>query len=260
MYSFNYHSVNNVEEASALFASCETAVYLAGGMTLIPTLKQRLDYPTDVIDLRGIEELHGIVVENGTVKVGSRTCHADVASDGHIAALIELASGIGDLQVRNCGTIGGSIANNDPAADYPAAVLGLGASVHTNKRVIAADDFFVDLFETALDMGEIITAVSFPIPQRATYMKFPNPASRYAIVGVFVAEIQSTIRVAITGAGSCVFRATTMEEVLQRDFRPEAVDGILMDQTTFNSDIHASQEFRGHLIMEMAKRAIAKIA
>lgn len=260
MYSFNYHRVNTTDEASSLFATCEAAVYLSGGMTLIPTLKQRLDYPTDVIDLSGIEALLGIDVKNGSVRVGSRTCHADVASNGQVDGLTELAGGIGDLQVRNCGTIGGSIANNDPAADYPAAVLGLGATVHTNKRVIAADDFFIDLFETTLDLGEIITAVSFPIPRRAAYVKFPNPASRYAIVGVFVAEMQSNVRVAVTGAGSCVFRATAMEEALQQDFRPNAIAGIAVDHTAFNSDIHASQEFRGHLVTEMAKRAVAKIS
>lgn len=260
MYSFNYHCVSSTEEASALFDSCESAVYLSGGMTLIPTLKQRLDYPTDVIDLRGIKELQGIVRENGSIRVGSRTCHAEVARHQQIQALADLAGGIGDLQVRNCGTIGGSIANNDPAADYPAAVLGLGATVHTNKRDIGADDFFVDLFETTLEMGEIVVAVSFPKPLRAVYMKFPNPASRYAIVGVFVAEDSAGIRVAVTGAGSCVFRATAIEEALQRDFRPTTVEGIAVDHSNFNSDIHASQEFRGHLVTEMAKRAVAQIA
>ena len=260
MYSFNYHCVTTTEEASSLFTSSESAVYLSGGMTLIPTLKQRLDYPTDVIDLRAIEALQGISGENGLVKVGSRTCHADVAMNTQVDALAELASGIGDLQVRNCGTIGGSIANNDPAADYPAAVLGLGATVHTNNRDIAGDEFFIDLFETALEMSEIITAVSFPMPLRATYAKFPNPASRYAIVGVFVAETESGVRVAVTGAGSCVFRATSLEEALQRDFRPEAIEAIAVDHTTFNADIHASQEFRGHLVTEMAKRAVAKIS
>lgn len=260
MYSFNYHCVSSTEEASALFDSCESAVYLSGGMTLIPTLKQRLDYPTDVIDLRAINDLQGIVKENGSIKVGSRTCHADVASNPNIQALADLAGGIGDLQVRNCGTIGGSIANNDPAADYPAALLGLDATVHTNNRDIRADDFFVDLFETALELGEIVTAVSFPTPQRAAYMKFPNPASRYAIVGVFVADLQMGVRVAVTGAGSCVFRATAIEEALQRDFRPTVVEGISVDHASFNSDIHATQEFRGHLVTEMAKRAVAQIA
>lgn len=260
MYSFNYHCVSSTEEASALYDSCESPVYLSGGMTLIPTLKQRLDYPTDVIDLRAIDELQGIIKENGSIRVGSRTCHADVACNPHIQALADLAGGIGDLQVRNCGTIGGSIANNDPAADYPAALLGLRATVHTNNREISADDFFVDLFETALEMGEIVTAVSFPTPQRAAYVKFPNPASRYAIVGVFVADLQTEIRVAVTGAGSCVFRATAMEEALQRDFRPAAIEGFSVDHSQFNSDVHASQEFRGHLVTEMAQRAVAQIA
>ena len=260
MYSFNYHCVTTTEEASSLFTSSESAVYLSGGMTLIPTLKQRLDYPTDVIDLRGIEALQGISWENGFVRIGSRTCHADVASNTQVEALADLAGGIGDLQVRNCGTIGGSIANNDPAADYPAAVLGLSATVHTNNRDIAGDDFFVELFETALEMGEIITAVSFSVPRRAAYAKFPNPASRYAIVGVFVAELHEGVRVVVTGAGSCVFRARALEEALQRDFRPEAIEGISVDHTTFNADIHASQEFRGHLVSEMAKRAVAKIS
>ncbi len=260
MYSFNYHCVSSTAEASELFDSCESAVYLSGGMTLIPTLKQRLDYPTDVIDLRAINDLQGINKENGSIRVGSRTCHADVARHHHIQALADLAAGIGDLQVRNCGTIGGSIANNDPAADYPAALLGLGATVHTNNRDIGADDFFVDLFETALEMGEIVTAVSFPTPRRAAYLKFPNPASRYAIVGVFVAETEAGIRVAVTGAGPCVFRATTIEEALHRDFRPTAVEGLSVDHSNFNSDIHASQEFRGHLVTEMTKRAVAEIS
>ena len=153
MYSFNYHCVRSTEEASALFDSCESAVYLSGGMTLIPTLKQRLDYPTDVIDLRGIDDLQGIATENGSIRVGSRTCHADVASHPQIQALADLAGGIGDLQVRNCGTIGGSIANNDPAADYPAALVGLGATVHTNNRDVGADDFFIDLFEDSTRDG-----------------------------------------------------------------------------------------------------------
>ncbi|MYD46697.1 MAG: xanthine dehydrogenase family protein subunit M [Gammaproteobacteria bacterium] len=260
MYSFKYHSVSSTEEACTLFESSESAVYLSGGMTLIPTLKQRLDYPTDVIDLGAIDDLQGIDTENGSVRVGSRTCHADVACNPHIQALADLAGGIGDLQVRNCGTIGGSIANNDPAADYPAALLGLGATVHTNNRDIRADEFFLDLFETALHTGEIVTAVSFPTPLRAAYVKFPNPASRYAIVGVFVAEHNTGIRVAVTGAGSCVFRATAIEEVLQRDFRPAVVEGVSVDHSKFNSDIHASQEFRGHLVTEMTKRAVAKIA
>lgn len=260
MYSFNYHSVRTTDEASDLFTSCESAVYLSGGMTLIPTLKQRLDYPTDVIDLRGIEALRGIDEETGFVKVGSLTCHADMANNARIEALADLAGGIGDLQVRNCGTIGGSIANNDPAADYPAALLGLGATVHTSKRAIPADDFCVDLFETALESGEIVTSVAFPIPKRAAYVKFPNPASRYAIVGVFVAESESGVRVAVTGAGSCVFRATAFEDALQRDFRTDAIEGISVDHSNFNSDIHASQEFRGHLVTEIARRAVAKIA
>lgn len=259
MYSFNYHRVTSTEEATSLFAKCEAPVYLSGGMTLIPTLKQRLDYPTDVIDLRGIEQLNGITAEHSTIRVGSRTCHAAVAADENIPALSELAGGIGDLQVRNCGTIGGSIANNDPAADYPAAVLGLGATVHTDRRDIAGDDFFVDLFETALESGEIVTAVSFPVPQRAAYEKFPNPASRYAIVGVLVAEVNAKIRVAVTGAGPCVFRATTLEEKLQQNFRPEALNQISVDHSSFNSDLHASQEFRGHLVSEMTKRAVAQL-
>ena len=259
MYSFNYHCVTSTSEASKLFATCETPIYLSGGMTLIPTLKQRLDYPTDVIDIRGIEKLDGINVENNAIRVGSCTSHAAVAADGSIAALAGLAGGIGDLQVRNCGTVGGSIANNDPAADYPAAVLGLNATVHTDKRDIASDDFFVDLFETALEPSELITAVSFAVPQRAAYQKFANPASRYAIVGVFVAEIRSEVRVAVTGAGACVFRATAFEEVLQQDFRPEALDQISVDHSSFNSDLHASQEFRGHLVTEMAKRAVAQV-
>jgi carbon-monoxide dehydrogenase medium subunit len=213
---------------------------------------------------RAIADLKGITVSGGTITIGAMTCHADVASSAEIKkaapVIAELAGGIGDPQVRNRGTIGGSISNNDPAADYPSAVLGLDAKVHTSKRVIAADDFFTGLFETALEPGELVTKVVFPVPKRAAYMKFPNPASRYAIVGVLVAETPSGIRVAVTGAGPCVFRATAMEEALAKSFKPASVKGIAVPAGDLNGDMHASPEYRAHLITVMAERAVAKIA
>ena len=205
MYRFNYHRVSSLAQAAELRSGADDAVFLAGGMTLIPTLKQRLAAPTDVVDLAGIEGLNGVTVGD-TVTVGAMTPHADVAGSaavqGAIPALADLAGRIGDAHVRNRGTIGGSIANSDPAADYPAAVVALNATVHTDRRDIAGDGFFLDLFETALEPGEIVTSVEFPIPARAAYAKFPNPASRYAIVGVMVAELDGAIRVGVTGAGA----------------------------------------------------------
>ena len=234
---------------------------MSGGMTLIPTLKQRLARPSDVVDLGGIKELAGIKVEGNNVVIGGMTRHADVASSadvkGAIPALAYLAGHIGDPQVRNRGTIGGSIANNDPAADYPAAIVGLNATVHTNKRAIAADDFFTGMFDTALNDGEIITEVRFPKPDKAGYAKFPNPASRYAIVGVMVAQTGGGVRVAVTGAGPCVFRLPDFEQALASNFSPGAVDGLKVSSSNLNSDIHASAEYRAHLVKVMAKRAIA---
>ena len=226
MHAFNYRRATSVEDAAAAFQGAEDGAYLSGGHTLLPTMKQRLAAPSDLIDLAGIAELAGIAVDGEAVEIGALTPHAAVAASadvqGAIPALAALAGKIGDPQVRNKGTIGGSIANNDPAADYPAALLGLGATVVTDRRTIAADDFFTDLFETALESGEIITAVRFPRPRKAGYAKFPNPASRYAIVGVMAAETASGVRIAVTGAGPCVFRATAMEAALSGGLDPEA--------------------------------------
>ncbi len=230
-------------------------------MTLIPTMKQRLAQPSDLIDLGAVAELSGIRREGDELVIGATTTHAEVAASEEvrsaIPALAELADHIGDPAVRARGTIGGSIANADPAADYPAAVVGLGATVQTNARSIAADDFFTGLFETALDDGELVTAVRFPIPSRAAYAKFPNPASRYAVVGVMISEGSGGIRVAVTGAGSSVFRVADMEKALADDFSPTAVEGISVPASGLNSDIHASDEYRAHLVTVMAKRAVA---
>lgn len=260
MYSFNYHRVTSTDEAVSLHASSDEASYLAGGMTLIPTLKQRLAAPSDVIDLGGIDELKGIDSENGNVRVGGLTTHSAVAASSSIPALARLAGGIGDPQVRNCGTIGGSIANNDPAADYPAAVVGLGATIQTTSRSISGDDFFQGLFETALEENEIVTSVSFPVPHQAAYVKFPNPASRYAIVGVMVAVTDSGVRVGVTGAGPCAFRATAFEEALTAELSPASLEGVQLDSSDFNVDLHASAEYRAHLATVMAQRAVAEIA
>ena len=255
MYEFDYHKASSVDDAAATHKKGEDARFLAGGHTLLPTMKQRLASPSDLVDLSGVADLNGISVGGDAVTVGAMTPHADVAGSADvqkaIPALAALASGIGDPQVRACGTIGGSLANSDPAADYPAAVLALGATIVTNEREIAADDFFKGLFETALNDGELITAVRFPIPKKAGYAKFPNPASRYAIVGVMCAETADGIRVGVTGAGPCAFRASDIEAAVASggDIPAASADGL-------NSDIHASAEYRAHLIGVMTKRAI----
>ena len=263
MYDFNYHKPSSVDEAVELFSDLEDAVYLAGGHTLLPSMKLRLAAPTDVIDLAGISGLSGIDHAGDDLKVGALTIHDDVATStivrSVIPALATLASGIGDAQVRNRGTIGGSLANSDPAADYPAAVLGLNAQLVTSKRTIAADDFFTGMFETALEEGELLTEIHFPKADAAAYVKYPNPASRYATVGVFVARTSDGIRVAITGAAPSVFRATEMEQALAGDFSESALDGISLDTDRMNTDLHASAEYRAHLCMVMAKRAISEI-
>jgi aerobic carbon-monoxide dehydrogenase medium subunit len=261
MYNFNYQRPQSVADAAKAIAGKDEAKLLAGGMTLIPTLKQRLAKPSDLVDLGRIAELKGIKRDGNAIVIGAMTRHADVAvSDvvkSAVPALAQLAGGIGDPQVRNRGTIGGSLANNDPAADYPAAVLGLNATVITNKRRIAADDFFKGMFETALGQDEIITAVSFPVAEKAGYSKFPNPASRYAIVGVFVARTGGQVRVAVTGAGPSVFHQKEMEAALSRSFTPDAVANVKQSASGLNSDIHASAEYRAHLVTVMAKRAVA---
>lgn len=264
MYSFDYQRPTSLQQAAQMLASAADGKLVAGGMTLIPTMKQRLASPSALIDLAGVGELSGIKVEGSAVVIGATTTHATVAASadvkGKIPALATLADGIGDAQVRNRGTIGGSIANNDPAADYPAAVVGLGATVRTNKREIAGGDFFTGLFETALADDEIVTAVSFPVPERAGYCKFPNPASRYAMVGVFVAKTGGGVRVAVTGAGPCVFRVPEMESALAGKFSADAIRGITVSAGGLNADIHASAEYRAHLVGVMARRAVAACA
>ncbi len=261
MYNFNYHRPSSVADAAKLLSSASEGKLLAGGQTLLPTIKQRLNKPSDLIDLGGIKDLNTVKVEGGKVVIGALTRHADVAGSDAvrkaIPALAALAGEIGDPAVRNRGTIGGSLANSDPAADYPAAVLGLGATIHTNSRTIAADDYFKGLFETALNAGEIITSVSFPVPEKAGYAKFPNPASRYAMVGVFVAKGPAGVRVAVTGAGACAFRQKAMEAALGKTWSAAALDGIKASADDLNGDIHGSAEYRAHLIGVMAKRAVA---
>ena len=260
MNNFEFHNARSVKDALDLHANSADAAYVAGGMTLVPSLKLRLATQSDLINLASIEGLDGINSEGDVVSIGAMTRHAVVASDCSIAALRTLAAGIGDRQVRNCGTIGGSIANSDPAADYPAAVVGLGATVETNKRKIDGNEFFIDLFETALEPGELITAVHFPVPKRAAYAKFANPASRYAIVGVMVAETAYGVRVGVTGAGPCAFRATGLEEALNRSIEGTDIDSVSIDDSDFNSDIHASTEYRAHLVKVLTKRAIASLS
>lgn len=261
MYQFNYFRPKSLDEARKLFESNGDAKFLAGGQTLIPTLKQRLAQPTALIDLGGIGGLAGIKVAGGTVTIGAGTKHNDVATSAEvrkaIPALSHLAAHIGDPAVRHMGTLGGSIANSDPAADYPAGVLGLGAEIKTTARTIKADDFFTGMFETALEEGEIITEVSFPVPEKAAYMKFANPASRYAMVGVFVAKTKGGVRVAVTGAASTVFREKAMEAALAKSFTPDAVASIKVAPGNLNSDLHGSAEYRAHLVTVMAKRAVA---
>ena len=264
MYDFNYHRPGSLADAAKALGGTSDSKLLAGGMTLLPTLKLRLANPTDLIDLAGIAELKGIKVDGTGVTIGAMTPHAEVAHSADvqtaIPALAALAEGIGDPQVRNRGTIGGSISNNDPAADYPAALLALGATVRTNKRTIKADDFFKGMFETALDEGEIVTSISFPKPEKAGYAKFPNPASRYALVGVFVAKTGGEVRVAVTGAGPSVFRHRDMERALAGNFAAEAVKSVNTSASGLNSDLHASAEYRAHLVGVMAGRAVAAAA
>src|SRR6185369_989267 len=262
MHAFSYHKPSSLGDALALAGKHADGKILAGGQSLVQAMKLRLASPTDIIDLGGVKDLAGIKADGNSVTIGAMTRHADVEANADvkklIPALARLAGGIGDRQVRHMGTIGGSLANNDPAACYPAAVLGLGAIITTNKRKIAADDFFKGLFETALETGELITAVTFPAPKRAGYIKFKNPASRFALVGVFVAETSSGVRVAVTGAASCVFRATAIEKALGAKFDPDSVPANTVKADTLNSDLHGSAEYRAHLITVMAKRAVAQ--
>ncbi|MCW2309552.1 FAD binding domain-containing protein [Rhodobium gokarnense] len=262
MYETNYHRASSLSDAASQIAGNEDAKLLAGGQTLIPTMKQRLAAPSDVIDIRNLDELKGIDVSGGTVTIGAAVCHADVANSdavkGAIPALAALAGKIGDPHVRHMGTIGGSIANNDPAADYPAAVLGLDATVVTNKREIAAADYFKGLFETALEEDEIIVKVVFQVPEKAGYAKFPNPASRYAMCGVMAAKMtDGSVRVAVTGAGNDgVFRHAGMEQALSSNWSADAVVGASVDPNDMLSDLHGSADYRANLVVVMAKRAV----
>lgn len=262
MYDFTYSKPASLADAVAVLSKDDEAKALAGGMTYIPVLKQRLAKPTQVLDLSGLG-LSGITVTGSTVTIGAMTTHETVAKSADvkkaIPALAALAGGIGDEAVRHRGTIGGSLANNDPAACYPSAVLALGATIVTNKRSIAADDYFQGMFTTALEQGEIITSVSFPVPERAGYEKFKNPASRYAIVGVFVAKFPTGARVGVTGASqSGVFRHAGMEKALSANFSAGATVGVSTPADNMNGDIHASAEYRAHLVGVITKRAVAK--
>jgi len=261
MYAFTYHRPKSLREAASLLAKNEEAKYLAGGHSLLPVMKQRLAAPPALIDLAGIPGMSGIERSPRSVTIGAMTRHVEVETSPDvkeaIPAVAELVSVLGDPAVRNRGTLGGSLAGNDPSTDWPAAALGLGAVVTTNKRKIHADEFFKGLFETALEEGEIITKVSFPIPQKAGYKKFRHPASRYALVGVFVAKRSGEIRVAVTGAGANgVFRWAEAEAALAKSFVPQSLEGLAASQDGLNSDIHADAEYRAHLIGVMARRAV----
>lgn len=263
MYEFNYHRPASLAEAKQILAGNEDAKLIAGGMTLLPTMKMRLAGPSDLIDLGGIDALQGITDEDGAITIGAMVCHADVASSdvvkSGIPALAELAGMIGDAQVRNRGTLGGSVSNSDPAADYPAAVLGLNATIISDQCEIAADEFFLGMFETPLAESEILQSIRFPKPKRAAYVKFPNPASRYAVVGVMVVDTGDGIRVAVTGAGACAFRASALESALNSEFSVAALEGLTIDARDFNGDLHASPEYRAHLVLVMARRAVAAL-
>ena len=261
MYDTNFVKASSTGEAAKALSGADDGKLLAGGMTLIPTMKQRLASPDCVVDLSGCN-LSGIEDNGDSIKIGAMTTHADVASSATvqkgISAVADLAGNIGDRQVRNRGTMGGSVANNDPSACYPSAVMGLGGTVHTSSRDIAAEDFFTGMFETALEDGEIIEAISLPKPEKAAYIKFPNPASRYAMVGVFVAKFADGVRCAVTGAGDDgVFRCEEVEAALSSNFSASALDGVSVSADGLMGDIHASSEYRASLIVEMAKRAVS---
>jgi aerobic carbon-monoxide dehydrogenase medium subunit len=263
MYSFTFHRPETLRQAASLLGKNSDAKILAGGHTLLPTMKLRLANPPQLIDISRIEGLAGIQQSGRSLTIGAMTRHADVHASPvvqqAISVLAKLAGMIGDPAVRHMGTIGGSIANNDPSADYPAACLGLGATIITNKRRIPADEFFTGMFSTALEPAEIITKVSFPVPKKAAYQKFRNQASRYALVGVFVAKRGSDIRVAVTGAGSNgVFRVKAFEEALKKRFAPKSLEGLTVPATGLNGDIHGSAEYRAHLIAVLARRAVAE--
>ena len=260
MYDFDYHRPASLNEAVALLVADNDTKLLAGGMSLIPSLKMRLARYAGLVDLGSVQALKGIRRDGNALIIGAMTSHAEVAASAEvqrtIPALAALAEGIGDPLVRNRGTLGGSIANADPAADYPAGVVGLGATISTNQREIFCDDFFTGIFDTALQPGEIITAVRFPIPEKAAYAKLRQSASRFALVGVFVAKTVNGVRVAVTGAGPSVFQVPEAEASLTKRFDPPALDGIEIKAEGLNSDIHASADYRAHCVVEMAKRAV----
>jgi aerobic carbon-monoxide dehydrogenase medium subunit len=262
MHTFDYHRPATLKDAAAFLKKNEHARVLGGGQSLIPALKMRLAQTPALVDVTRLDELRTIKLEAAVLTVGAGMRHSEVAASKDVLigapVLARVAAGIGDRQVRNMGTLGGSLANNDPAADYPAALLGLGATVHTNRRSIGADKFFTGLFETALKPGEIIVSVEFPLPKRAAYVKFKQPASRFALVGVFVAEGAGQVRVAVTGAGNAgVFRVKDMEKKLGEKFAPEAIARSKVSPDKLNGDLHASAEYRAHLITVLAQRAVA---
>ncbi|MBW0172575.1 MAG: FAD binding domain-containing protein [Hydrogenophaga sp.] len=258
MYAFTLEQPKTLADAKTLASAGAQA--LAGGQTLIASMKQRLMRPENLVDLGGVAELRGVKVDGQTLVVGAMTCHQDVANHADVRKLIpglaDLANGIGDRQVRARGTMGGSVANNDPAACYPSAVLGLGATVVTDRRQIAADDFFQGLYTTALEPGELITAIRFPIPTKAAYAKFRQPASRFALVGVFVAQTAGGVRVAVTGTGNGVFRHAGLEAALGKSFTPDAVKDVAIDASDISSDLHASAAYRAHLIKVQTQAAV----
>ncbi len=258
MKSFNYHSAKDSKEASKLSSS--NSAFLAGGMTTIPSMKLGLASYKDIIDIKGIKKLSGIKVSGKSVVIGATTKHAEVANSKEIKktipSLASLAEGIGDPQVRNRGTIGGSIANNDPSADYPSACIALEATIHTNERKIEASKFFKGMFETALKKGELIEAIEFKVPEKSSYQKHPNPASRYAVVGVYIAKHKSGVRVAVTGAKPCVYNDNDLSKALESDFSASSVAGMKLKSSDMNSDIHASAEYRANLVVIQAKKAV----
>jgi carbon-monoxide dehydrogenase medium subunit len=264
MYTLNYVKAKSVKEAAEFLSRNPEAKLLSGGMTLLPTLKQRLARPTHLVDIGHLAELRNVQVKGGRLVIGAGVKHHAVATSAvvkkAIPALAFLAGGIGDPQVRNQGTIGGSVANNDPAADYPAAVLGLGATVVTTKREIAADKYFQGLFTTALGDGEVVVRIEFPLAKRAAYSKFHHPASGYAMAGVFIAQMADGVRVAVTGAGPGVFRWKEAEAALAGGLKAAALEGLKLNSSDFNNDIHADRDYRANLVRVMAKRALAKIS
>ncbi len=258
MKTFNYHSTKDVKEATKLASS--SSAFLAGGMTTLPSMKLGLASYKDIIDIKRIKKLSGIKVSGKTVTIGATTKHAEVAHSKEvkkaIPSLAALAEGIGDPQVRNRGTIGGSIANNDPSADYPSACIALNATIHTNNRKVSADKFFTGMFETSLKKGELIEAVEFQVPEKSCYKKYPNPASRYAIVGVYVAKHKDGVNVGVTGAKSCVYNDENISGALSKSFSSSALDNVKISSSGMNSDVHASADYRANMVKIFAKKAV----